>query len=485
MSRGRDRSSWRRSAPTPREQSPRREPGAGNEHGLAMANRRGRAGAPLSRVLAAVGPASLQSLRVLPRATCGSRRHAIYARGRSTGAPSRRYDAERLATIGSCRRAGHVASAGRERRHHAKAAGHPGGRRHRAASRRPDLHGGGAHGRGRRRTSSAAGPQPHTRRRASGRRRGPRRRGVSFAGNDPARGAPPLCANQLRRPPRCWRTAVPSSQPPGAGDDQRYARASKRHRTCRAGHCPPLIEGDRARSPLPRPSDRTTAMNSDRLVAGLDIGSAKTTAIIAEVVGDLPKHPTIKVLGVGQARTTGMRRGIVSDIEETTRSIRKALQDAERMPGAEVTDVYCGIAAEHVRAMTSKGIVAVSNDEIGKGDVDRANEVARAQANPPHRELRHAIPHAYSVGRHAGIRDPIGMSGTRLETEMYLVTIGSSPAVNRRTSVKPASYQTRQLVPAPPANALAGFTAEGKELCGRLVARRARPNDLPPLPCGT
>ena len=87
-------------------------------------------------------------------------------------------------------------------------------------------------------------------------------------------------------------------------------------------------------------------MNSDRLVAGLDIGSAKTTAIIAEVVGDLPKHPSIRVLGVGQARTTGMRRGVVSDIEETTRSIRKALQDAERMAGATITDVYTGIAGD-------------------------------------------------------------------------------------------------------------------------------------------
>src|SRR6186713_1051518 len=117
-------------------------------------------------------------------------------------------------------------------------------------------------------------------------------------------------------------------------------------------------------------------MNSERLVAGLDIGSAKTTAIIAEVVGDLPKHPTIKVLGVGQTRTTGMRRGIVSDIEETTRSIRKALQDAERMAGAEVQEVFAGIAGEHVQAMTSKGIVAVSQDEIDKSDVNRANEVA-------------------------------------------------------------------------------------------------------------
>src|SRR5690349_4115690 len=133
-------------------------------------------------------------------------------------------------------------------------------------------------------------------------------------------------------------------------------------------------------------------MNPDRLVAGLDIGSARTTAIIGEVVNTSQGGTSIKVLGVGQARTTGMRRGIVSDIEETTRSIRKALQDAERMAGAEIADVYTGIAGEHVRAMTSKGIVAVSNDEINKSDVDRANEVARAQAIPQDRELLHAIP---------------------------------------------------------------------------------------------
>src|SRR5918998_537789 len=103
-------------------------------------------------------------------------------------------------------------------------------------------------------------------------------------------------------------------------------------------------------------------MNVERLVAGLDIGSAKTTAIIAEVVGDLPRRPTVRILGVGHARTTGLRRGVVSDIEETTRSIRKAVQDAERMAGAQVEQLYVGIAGEHVEAMTSKGIVAVNGD---------------------------------------------------------------------------------------------------------------------------
>jgi cell division protein FtsA len=216
----------------------------------------------------------------------------------------------------------------------------------------------------------------------------------------------------------------------------------------------------------------------ERLVAGLDIGSAKTTAIIAEVVGDLPKHPTIRVLGVGQARTTGMRRGVVSDIEETTRSIKKAMQDAERMAGVEVQEVYAGIAGEHVQAMTSKGIVAVSHDEINKSDVDRANEVARAQSIPQDRELLHAIPQEYTVDKDMGIRDPIGMSGTRLETEMYLVTIGSSPAINLRKSVERAGYKVRELVLEPLASALAVLTEDEKELGVALVEMGAGTTDL-------
>ena len=171
-------------------------------------------------------------------------------------------------------------------------------------------------------------------------------------------------------------------------------------------------------------------MNSDRLVAGLDVGSAKTTALIAEVQGDLPKNPTIKVLGVGQTRTSGVHQGIVSDIEETTNSIKKAMQDAERMAGVEVEDLFCGIAGEHAQAMTSKGIVAISHDEITESDVERVNEVARAQAIPQDRELLHAIPQEYTVDRNAGIRDPIGMSGVRLQVRVNLITAATSCVQN-------------------------------------------------------
>ena len=220
-------------------------------------------------------------------------------------------------------------------------------------------------------------------------------------------------------------------------------------------------------------------MNPERIIAGLDIGSSKTTALIAQAVGgDGKSAPTLKILGVGQARTTGLRRGVVSDIEETTRSIKKAVEDAERMSGTKIDTIYAGIAGEHVRAMISKGIVAVNGDEISKADVDRANDVARAQPVPQDRELLHAIPQEYSVDKNQGIRDPIGMIGTRLETEMYLVTIGASPAMNLRKSVERAGYHVKELVLEPLASSLSVLTEDEKELGVALVEMGAGTTDI-------
>ncbi|HEY5545666.1 MAG TPA: cell division protein FtsA [Gemmatimonadaceae bacterium] len=219
-------------------------------------------------------------------------------------------------------------------------------------------------------------------------------------------------------------------------------------------------------------------MIPERLVAGLDIGSSKTTAIIAEVVGELPRHPGIKVLGVGQARTTGLRRGVVADIEEATRSIKKALTDAERMSGARVDHLYTGIAGEHMEAMISKGIVVVSGDEISRSDIERVNAVARTRDIPPDRELLHAIPQEYTVDRQEGIREPVGMVGTRLETEMYLVTIGGGPASNLRRAVERAGYKVQELVLEPLASALAVLTEDEKELGVALIEMGAGSTDV-------
>lgn len=219
-------------------------------------------------------------------------------------------------------------------------------------------------------------------------------------------------------------------------------------------------------------------MKQDRIVAGLDIGSARTTAVIAEVVGERPRRPGVRVLGVGQARTTGLRRGAIADIEEATRSVRTALDEAERMAGARPDGVYCGIAGEHVRAVTSQGIVAVAGDEITRADVERVNGVARALAIPLDRELLHAIPQEYTVDRTSGIQDPVGMGGMRLETEMYLVTIGSQPAANVRKAVERAGHRVRELVLEPLASALAVLTEDEKELGVTLVEMGASATDV-------
>ncbi len=219
-------------------------------------------------------------------------------------------------------------------------------------------------------------------------------------------------------------------------------------------------------------------MTSEPIVAALDIGTAHTTAIVAAVHGDLPRTPTLRVLGVGSTRTMGLRRGVVSDIEEATHSIRKAVEEASRVAGVSPESLYVGIAGEHVRAMCSTGVVAISGHEIMRTDVDRVNAVARAMAIPQDRELLHAIPQEYRVDKTDGIRDPVGMIGTRLETEMYLVTIGSSPAMNLRKSIERAGYKTRELVLEPLASALAVLTEEEKELGVILIELGAGTTDL-------
>ncbi len=206
-----------------------------------------------------------------------------------------------------------------------------------------------------------------------------------------------------------------------------------------------------------------------RIVAGLDLGSTKTCAVIAEVVGDLPRRPVAKVLGVGLAKNGGVRRGIVRDIDETTRSVAAALRDAERMAGVKVTAVTCGVAGEHVAARASAGVVAVSAEEITPTDVARVNEVARAISLGKDTELLHDIPQEYVVDQQRGISDPVGMTGTRLEVEMYLVTVQASAAQNLRKSVERAGYRVADLVLEPLAASYAVLTDDEKELGVALV----------------
>jgi len=205
------------------------------------------------------------------------------------------------------------------------------------------------------------------------------------------------------------------------------------------------------------------------LIAALDIGTTKTCAVICDLSGESQRRPGLKVLGVGQARTSGMRREVVTHIEETTESVRKAVKEAELMAGATVDRVYAGIAGDHIQAFSSTGVVAVGGEEVSAQDVNRVHEVARAVALPPDRELLHAIPQEYKVDHQGGIKDPMGMAGTRLEAEVYLVTSGSASTTNIRKAVSRAGFRVQELVLEPLASARAVLTEDEKEVGVAMV----------------
>jgi cell division protein FtsA len=207
---------------------------------------------------------------------------------------------------------------------------------------------------------------------------------------------------------------------------------------------------------------------SSILIAGVDLGMTKTCAVIAEVHEDPFLRRDLRILGVGQAHSTGMRQ-TVTHIEEATNSVRAAMHEAELMAGARVDRVYVGISGEHVRAATSPGVVAVMDDEISSLDLQRVHEVARAVVHPPDRELLHAIPQDYTVDHRSGIKDPVGMEGTRLEADVYLVTCTSSAADNIRKSVQRAGYRVQELVLESLAAARSVLTEDEKEVGVAMV----------------
>jgi cell division protein FtsA len=205
-----------------------------------------------------------------------------------------------------------------------------------------------------------------------------------------------------------------------------------------------------------------------RLVAALDLGTTRVAAVIAEVQGTA-RAPVARVLGIGTERCNGVRRGVVRGIEEATRAIHKAMKDAERMAGVEVGSVYCGIAGEHVAGQTSTGVVSVTGGEIRTGDVARVNEVASSVPLGKEHMLLHAIPQDYLVDLQPGITEPIGMTGSRLDAQVYLVTVLSSVPQNLRKCVEGAGYHVAEFVLESLAASLAVLTPDERELGAALV----------------
>lgn len=207
---------------------------------------------------------------------------------------------------------------------------------------------------------------------------------------------------------------------------------------------------------------------ASRLVAALDLGTTRVLAAIGDVTGD-SRNPGVRVLGVGSERSTGIRRGVVRDIEETTRAIGRALKDAQLMAGVEVGTLYCGIAGEHVAGRLSHGVVSITGNEIRTADVARVNEVAANVSFSRDHELLHAVPQDYLVDQQAGISEPIGMTGSRLEAQVYLVTVLSSALANMQKCIERAGFRVGEFVLEPLASSLAVLSPDERELGAALI----------------
>ncbi len=203
-------------------------------------------------------------------------------------------------------------------------------------------------------------------------------------------------------------------------------------------------------------------MPKDDVIVGLDIGTTKICAIIAE----LTEEGGLKIVGVGTTKSDGLRRGVVVNIEKTVQSITKAIEDAELMAGVEARGVYAGIAGDHIRSINSKGIIAVSreNSDITTDDVRRVIEAAQAAHIPMEREVIHVIPQEFIVDDQRGIRDPVGMSGIRLEAEVHIVTGAVASAQNIVKSIHRAGFEVYDLVLEPLASSYSALTEDEKDL---------------------
>jgi cell division protein FtsA len=209
------------------------------------------------------------------------------------------------------------------------------------------------------------------------------------------------------------------------------------------------------------------------IVVGLDVGTYKIGVIVAE-----PSENGADIVGIGTAASTGLRKGVVVNIEATVESIRRAVEEAELMAGCEIRSVIAGSAGSHIKGFNSHGVVAVKNREVGPGDVERVLDAARAVALPMDREVLHVLPQEFVVDDQDGIREPLGMAGVRLEARVHIVTGAISSGQNLVKCCNRAGLHVRDVLAGPLAAAEAVLTPEERELGVALVELGAGTTDV-------
>ncbi len=215
------------------------------------------------------------------------------------------------------------------------------------------------------------------------------------------------------------------------------------------------------------------ASQETELVVGLDIGTTKICVVVGEVCKD-----QVDIVGLGVHPSVGMRKGVVVNIESTVHSISQAISEAEMMAGCEISTVYVGIAGSHIQGFNSHGLIAIKEDEIRRSDIQRVVEAARAVPISPDQKVIHVLPQEYKVDDNAGIQDPQGMTGVRLEADVHIVTGSANSMHNIVKCCNMAGLEVASVVLEPLASSTAVLTKEEMELGVALLDIGGGTSDL-------
>ncbi len=214
-------------------------------------------------------------------------------------------------------------------------------------------------------------------------------------------------------------------------------------------------------------------LRDDDLLVGLDIGTTKICVVVGKVVDG-----KVSIIGIGSHPSTGLRKGVVVNMDSTVNSIKKAVEEAELMAGIAISSCLAGIGGAHIKSFNSNGVVAVKDKEVKQDDIVRAIDAAKAVAIPADRELIHVIPQEFIVDDQDGIKDPIGITGVRLEVKVHIVTGSISSAQNVIKCCKLAGLEVNDIVLGQLASAEATLTPEEKEIGVALVDTGGGTSDI-------
>lgn len=197
-----------------------------------------------------------------------------------------------------------------------------------------------------------------------------------------------------------------------------------------------------------------------RMIVGLDIGTSKVVAI----VGEISAEGELSVVGLGSHKSNGLKKGVVVNIDSTVQSIQRAVEEAELMAGCQIHSVYAGIAGSHIRSLNSHGIVAIKDREVYPQDIERVIDAAQAVAIPADQKILHILPQEYVIDEQEGVKEPLGMSGVRLEAKVHLVTCALNAAHNVEKCIKRCGLEVEDIILEQLASSYAVLTEDEKEL---------------------